>query len=87
MAIDIRGLRIAVADPGGPWESCPPPGPVKISHKNDGHHRRPHRFHVSQHIPPQPPCSRWIRYWMVTGIHVFTTVNDKQLQKEAGQNY
>ena len=30
--------------PRGPW---PPPGPVKIGHKKDGHQRRPHRFHVS----------------------------------------
>ena len=30
----------------------PPPGPVKIGHKKDGHRRRPHRFHVSR--PPLP---------------------------------
>ena len=24
-----------------------PPGPVKTSHKKDGHQRQPHRFHVS----------------------------------------
>ena len=28
-----------------------PPGPVKISHKKDGHWRRPHRFHVSLPLP------------------------------------
>ena len=31
----------------------PSPGPVKISHKKDGHQRRPHRFHV-----PRPPFTR-----------------------------
>ena len=35
-----------------------PLGPVKISHKKDGHRRWPHRFHVSR--PPLP--GRWIRY-------------------------
>ena len=25
------------ADPGGPRGQCPPPSPVKISHKKDGH--------------------------------------------------
>ena len=43
--------------PGGP---CPPPGPVKISHKKDGHQIRPHRFHVS--YPPPTLPGRWIRY-------------------------
>ena len=47
MAIDIRGLQVGVADPGGPRGPCPP-GPVEISHKKDGHQWRPHRFHVSQ---------------------------------------
>ena len=37
--------NISVADPGGP---------VKISHKKDGHQRRLHRFHVSRHPPPPP---------------------------------
>ena len=41
-----------VADPGGvprgPW----PPALVQISHKKDGHQRRPYRFHVS--CPPHP---------------------------------
>ena len=27
-----------------------PPGPVKISHKKDGHRIRPHRFHVSRFL-------------------------------------
>ena len=39
-------------EPRGP---CPPPGPVKISHKKDGHRRRPHRFHVS--CPPPYPTA------------------------------
>ena len=47
-------LESTVADPGGvprgPW---PPPGPVKTSHKKDGHQRRLHRFHVSW-PPPYP---------------------------------
>ena len=47
-------VTLAVADPGGgprgPW---PPPDPVKIGHKKDGHRRRPHRFHVSR-PPPYP---------------------------------
>ena len=41
----------SVADPGG---ACPPPGPVKIGHKKDGHRRRPHRFHVSRPPPTRP---------------------------------
>ena len=34
----------------------PPPSPVQISHKKDGHQRRPHRFHVScpSPLPPHP---------------------------------
>ena len=43
----------------GPRGPCPP-GPVKISHKKDGHRRRLHRFHVSR--PPSLP-GRWIHYW------------------------
>ena len=37
----------------GPRGPCPPLGPVKISHKKDGHWRRSHRFRVS-HNPPYP---------------------------------
>ena len=37
---------------------CPPPRPVKIGHKKDGHRRRLRRFHVSR--PPLP--GPWIRY-------------------------
>ena len=37
----------------------PPPGPIKTSHKKDGHLIRLHRFHVSR-PPPPPGC--WIRY-------------------------
>ena len=32
-----------------------PPGSVKISHKKDGHQRRPHRFHVSRRTSTPPP--------------------------------
>ena len=35
---------------------APPPGPVKVSHKKDGHRRQPHRFHVS-HPPPLYPAA------------------------------
>ena len=42
-----KGCVHPVADPGGMR------GPVKVSHKNDGHQRRPHRFHVSR-PPPYP---------------------------------
>ena len=35
---------------GGGSEGAMPPGPVKISHKKDGHQRQRHRFHVSR--PP-----------------------------------
>ena len=35
----------------------PPPGPVKISHKKDGHQRQPHRFHASR-PPPLYPTAR-----------------------------
>ena len=54
---------IPVADPGrprGPW----PPSPVEISHKRDGHQRRPHRFHVSCPTPPPAQPGRWIRCWI-----------------------
>ena len=63
----LAAVLEAVADPGerGTW----PPGPVKISHKKDGHQRRPHRFHVSQ--PPLP--SSWIHYWLEVKffIHIY----------------
>ena len=36
----------------GEWP-CPPPRPVKISHKKDGRLWQPHRFHVSR-PPPYP---------------------------------
>ena len=47
---------LSVVDRGGggargPWS----PGPEKISHKKDGHQRRPHRFHVSR--PPLYPAA------------------------------
>ena len=38
---------------GGRGGHIPDPGPVKISHKKDGHQRRPHRIHVSR-----PPLTR-----------------------------
>ena len=42
--------QYAVADLGeAEGAMAPPSGPVKISHKKDGHQRQPHRFHVSQH--------------------------------------
>ena len=44
-----------VADPGGGRGGHGPPGPVKISHKKDGHRRRPYRFHVSR--PPLYPAA------------------------------
>ena len=45
-------LVTSVADPvGGGGKGTMSPCPVKISHKKDGHRRRPHRFHVS---PPPP---------------------------------
>ena len=41
----------SVADPGGAEGAMPPPlGPLKISHKKDGHQRWSYRFHVSR--PP-----------------------------------
>ena len=43
---------------GGRGGHAPPPSPVKISHKKDGHRRRLLRFHVSR--PPLP--DHWIRY-------------------------
>ena len=55
----IPSIILAMVDKwiqGG--EGAMPPGPVKISHKKDGHQRRLHRFRVSW--PPLP--SRWIRY-------------------------
>ena len=39
---------------GGAEGAMAPPSPVKISHKKDGHWRRPHRFHVSQPPLTQP---------------------------------
>ena len=61
----LVGMRPTVADPGGAEGAMPPPGPVKISHKKDGHWRRPHRFHVSR-PPPLPGC--WIRYWPIRSL-------------------
>ena len=55
--------RFPVADPGG-LGGHGPPGPVKISHKKDGHQRQLHRFHVSQ--PPLTPmggCVGWQVGW------------------------
>ena len=43
----MKIYEITVADPGGGEGAMPPPGPVKISHKKDGHQRRPHRFQQS----------------------------------------
>ena len=44
----------SVVDRGGGAEGAmPPPSPVKISHKKDGHQRGPHSFHVSR-PPPYP---------------------------------
>ena len=40
-------LSNAVADRRGQGGHAPTPGPVKISHKKDGHQRQPHKFHVS----------------------------------------
>ena len=45
-------MRISSGSRGGRGGHGPP-GPVKIGHKNDGHRRRPHRFHVSR-PPPYP---------------------------------
>ena len=39
-------LHTSVADPAVQGGHVPP-GPVKISHRKDGPHNRPHRFHVS----------------------------------------
>ena len=47
---ELKKELYPVADPGGAREPCPP-GPVKISHKKDGHRRRLHRFHVSRPLP------------------------------------
>ena len=62
--------NLPVADPGGARGPCTPPGPMKISHKKDGHQRWPHRFHVSR----APLPGRWIRYclqWVnVKNLHV-----------------
>ena len=45
-----------MADPGGSEGAMPPPpGPVKISHKKDGHQRWLHRFHVSHPLPLTQP--------------------------------
>ena len=58
-----------------------PPGPVKISHKKDGHQRRPHRFHVS--------CYWWVGWvelgwagyliysfvkWLLVRLHIRLTL-------------
>ena len=56
----------AVADPGGPRGPWPPPGPVKIGHKKDGHRRRPHRFHVSR-PPPYPAAGSATGQWLLMG--------------------
>ena len=58
--MDIQGAR-------GP---CPPPRPVKISHKKDGHQRRPHRFHISR--PPSYPATGsateiYVIFWIYSG--------------------
>ena len=46
-------LLLPVADRGGGGRGGHgPPSPVQISHKKDGHQRRPHRFHVSWAPPP-----------------------------------
>ena len=43
-------LRVPVTDPGS--RGCHgPPSPVRVSHKKDGHQRRPYRFHVSRPPP------------------------------------
>ena len=44
--------EVAVADRGrGEGKGAmPPPGPVKVSYKTDGHQRWLHRFHVSHPI-------------------------------------
>ena len=39
----VNKHQCTVADPGGGMTL---PGPVKISHRQDGHQRRPYRFHV-----------------------------------------
>ena len=64
---------VTVADPGGPRGPCPPPGPVKIGHKKDGHQRRPHRFHVSR---PPPLPGRWIRYCvkLYCNVHLIESI-------------
>ena len=51
-----------------------PAGPVKISHKKDGHQRQPHRFHVSR---PPPLPGRWIRYCkiLLTGLLLTNLTN------------
>ena len=41
-------------DPGGARGPWPPPGPVKISHKKDGHPIWSHRFNVLGPPSTQP---------------------------------
>ena len=48
--VKVRFLLVGSSGSRGTRGSCPPPGPVKISHKKDGRRRRVHRFHVSR--PP-----------------------------------
>ena len=55
----VLHVLVSVADLVGCRGATPPPGPVKISHKKDGHRRSLHRFHV--YCPPPLP-GRWIRY-------------------------
>ena len=43
-----------VADPERGPGAMPPSGPVKISHKTDGHRGRLHRIHVSRPAYPAP---------------------------------
>ena len=49
--------------PRGP---CPP-SPVQISHKKDGRHRWPHRFHVSCPPPPHPAAGSDAVHWWHDG--------------------
>ena len=42
--------EVAVANPGGGHGAMPPPGPVKVSYKKDGHQRWLHRLNVSHPI-------------------------------------
>ena len=75
---------------GVPRGPCPPPpSPVEITHKKDGHQRRPHRFHVSCPLPHPAAGSDADVLFMGPLIPLFRTSGDVSsgFQSQTGQPY